>query len=334
MKHLTFSSHYARAALYGLQQNCSDWRQQLAERGIDCGLINEPLARIPADQFVRLFRLVWRQLDDEFMGRTQRPCRVGHFHLMGSLVVHGANLNEVLKQSIRCYDLFSDDIQIRLYEHDEHVELSLHHCRPELDPDRFLVEWLLLVWHRFCGWLVDHKIVLTKATFQHALPSHFDEYPYVFPCRCFFEQSRNSLFFSKNSLALPLVRSEQELDAFMRSSPRHLMIWTAEDDSISTRVRRLLEACDGQGLPTLEHVAEQLHMTSYTLSRRLKAEGSAYQKIKDNLRRDQAVIMLTRQHLSIADISTALGFAEPGAFSRAFKSWTGVSPLAYRKHEG
>ena len=75
---------------------------------------------------------------------------------MGSLVVHGANLNEVLKQSIRCYDLFSDDIQIRLYEHDEHVELSLHPCRPELDPDRFLVEWLLLVGHRFWGWLVGY----------------------------------------------------------------------------------------------------------------------------------------------------------------------------------
>jgi AraC-like DNA-binding protein len=44
-------------------------------------------------------------------------------------------------------------------------------------------------------------------------------------------------------------------------------------------------------------------------------------------------MMLTRQNLSIGDISSQLGFAEPGAFSRAFKHWTGVSPLAYRKQE-
>lgn len=80
-------------------------------------------------------------------------------------------------------------------------------------------------------------------------------------------------------------------------------------------------------------MAEQLHMTAYTLSRKLKAEGSSYQKIKDNLRRDQAVIMLTRQNLTVSEISSQLGFAEPGAFSRAFKHWTGLSPLAYRKQD-
>jgi AraC-like DNA-binding protein len=43
--------------------------------------------------------------------------------------------------------------------------------------------------------------------------------------------------------------------------------------------------------------------------------------------------MLTRQNLSVSDISTKLGFAEPGAFSRAFKHWTGLSPLSYRKQD-
>ncbi|WP_233243611.1 AraC family transcriptional regulator [Bacterioplanes sanyensis] len=331
---LTFSSHYARAALYGLQQQRSDWRELLQQRGIDYGLIQEPLARIPTEQFVNLFRLVWRVLDDEFMGRSRQPCRVGHFHLMGSLVVHADNLAEVLRQSIRCYDLFSDDIVIELIEHEQQVELSITHTQPQLDPDNFLVEWLLLVWHRLCGWLIDQTIVLSQAGFQHALPAHFDEYQFVYPCRCHFEQARNSLFFSQRYMAMPVVRSTAELDAFVHDSPRHLMIWAGEDDSLTTRVRRVLEHSAAPKLPTLEQVAVQLHMTSYTLCRKLKAEGSAYQKIKDNLRRDQAVTMLTRQNLSIADISTELGFAEPGAFSRAFKSWTGVSPLAYRQHEG
>ncbi|MBO6754554.1 MAG: helix-turn-helix transcriptional regulator, partial [Spongiibacter sp.] len=66
---------------------------------------------------------------------------------------------------------------------------------------------------------------------------------------------------------------------------------------------------------------------------KLKSEGNSYQKIKDNLRRDQAIVMLTKQNLSVADISTRLGFAEPGAFSRAFKNWTGLSPLSYRKQD-
>lgn len=333
MKNLTFSSHYARAILHGLEQSGHDVNALLASRDIDPELVREPKARVPTNQFIRLFRLTWRELDDEFMGRTTLPCRVGHFHLMGSLVVHCANLEEVIRQSIRCYRLFNDDVEIELNLDGDEVELSLTHHRPELDPDNFLVEWLLLVWHRLVGWMIGRKIVLSHATFTHPLPAHFDEYRFVFPCQCSFGQRRNSLFFSKQYLHMPVTRNEVELDEFVLNSPRDLLIWTDEDDSVTTQVRQLLEHCDDDKLPNQDWVAEQLHMTAYTLSRKLKAEGSSYQKIKDNLRRDQAVTMLTRQNLSVADISTRLGFAEPGAFSRAFKHWTGVSPLAYRNQD-
>lgn len=333
MQNLTFSSHYARSALYGLQQQRGDCSALLRAHAIDPALIDEPLARVPTDQFIRLFRLIWKQLDDEFMGRTKTPCKVGYFHLMSSLAVHANNLEEVLRETIRCYRLFSDDIEICLNLDGDEAELSLTHHQSQRDPDAFLVEWLLLVWHRFSGWLIDRKIVLSQATFRHALPPHFDEYRFVFPTRCYFERPRNSLFFSKNLLTCPVVRNRAEVDAFVQASPHDLIIWTDEDDSFTTEVRRILEACDTRQLPNLDWVAEQLHITSYTLCRKLKAEGSAYQKIKDNLRRDQAVVMLTRQNLSIADISSELGFAEPGAFSRAFKGWTGLSPLAYRQQD-
>lgn len=333
MKNLTFSSHYARAALYGMERQRGNSDDLLRQRDIDPELIREPKARVPLEQFIRLFRLVWKTLDDEFMGRTSQRCRVGHFHLMGSLVVHSANLEDVLRQSIRCYRLFNEDISIELDVSGDEARLSVTHHRPELDPDHFLVEWLLMVWHRLVGWLIGRKIVLSHATFTQALPQHFDEYRFIFPCRCHFESESNSLFFSKNYLNMPVVRTPEELDEFILGSPRHLLIWTVDDDSITTQVRRLLETCDDSRLPNLDWVAQRLHMTSYTLSRKLKAEGSAYQKIKDNLRRDQAVIMLTRQNLSVAEISLQLGFTEPGAFSRAFKHWTGVSPLAYRQQD-
>lgn len=334
MKNLTFSSHYARAILQGYQSQGRDVARLLARCEIDPNLISQPKARLRTGQFIRLFRRIWRELDDEFMGLTSSPCRVGHFHLMGSLVVHSTNLEEVIRQSIRCYRLFSEDIEISLNLTGEEVELSLTHHRPELDPNNFLVEWLLMVWHRLVGWLIGRKIVLSHASFTHPLPAHFDEYRFVYPCKCLFEQPRNSIFFSKNYLSMPVMRTTREVDEFILNSPRDLLIWTDEDNSLTTRVRSLLEGFDESGLPNLDWVSEQLHTTSYTLSRKLKAEGTSYQKIKDNLRRDQAIMMLTRQNLSIGDISCQLGFAEPGAFSRAFKHWTGVSPLAYRKQEG
>ena len=69
------------------------------------------------------------------------------------------------------------------------------------------------------------------------------------------------------------------------------------------------------------------------LVRRLKDEGSSYQQIKDNLRRDTAVYFLSRPELSIDEIALQLGFSEPSAFHRAFKKWTGVTPGVYRQEK-
>ncbi|MBS97380.1 MAG: AraC family transcriptional regulator [Oceanospirillaceae bacterium] len=333
MNNLTFSSHYARAVLQGYRAQGGDVEALLRCCDIPNDLIVQPKARLRTEQFIRLFRRVWHRLDDEFMGLTSKPCRIGHFHLMASLVVHSQNLEEVIRQTVRCYGLFSDDIDLRLRIDAGEVELSLTHRHPGLDPDHFLVEWLLMVWHRLIGWLIGRKIVLARATFTHPLPAHFDEYRFIYPCTCQFEQPNNSIFFSTRYLSMPVMRTSKEVDQFIRRAPRDLLIWTDEDNSHSSHVRHLLESFEQGGLPNLDWVSEQLHTTSYTLSRKLKAEGTSYQAIKDNLRRDQAIMMLTRQNLSIGDISSQLGFAEPGAFSRAFKHWTGVSPLAYRKIE-
>ena len=70
-----------------------------------------------------------------------------------------------------------------------------------------------------------------------------------------------------------------------------------------------------------------------TLRRRLEAEGTSYQGIKDELRRDAAIHHLCHSSLSIADIGSLLGFQEPSAFHRAFKKWSSVQPGEYRTRQ-
>lgn len=66
------------------------------------------------------------------------------------------------------------------------------------------------------------------------------------------------------------------------------------------------------------------------MRRKLKREGETYQSIKDALRRDIAIVALQSGQQTIADIAVAVGFAEPSAFHRAFRKWTGARPTDYR----
>lgn len=333
MKNITISTAYAKAIVFGADRRGVDPEQLLIKSGIDPTLLSEPKARIGAEKFVLLYQHAWRDMDDEFLGRTSAPSKVGCFHLASSLAVHSCNLEEVIRVYIRYFRLFSDDLTLALEVGADEVELSLTHLKPDADPDSFLVEWLLVVLYRILSWFIGEKLVIIRAGFIHEIPENPSEYRYTFPCKVDFNQRKNSIFFSKESLTSPVSKNRDDLDRFIKNSPRGLLIWEDKDNSLSSRVRNLLRSNDQDGLPKLDWIARELNTTSYTLSRKLSAEGVPYQQLKDNYRRDKAILLLTQQNISISDISEKLGFTEPSVFSRAFKAWTGLSPLVYRKNK-
>ena len=112
--------------------------------------------------------------------------------------------------------------------------------------------------------------------------------------------------------------------------------WTADGYTTSARqtidvqVRIALSAARPFASSSLPQVAATLNMSRATLSRKLQREGVAFQTLKDEVRRDRAIALLTGSSATVEAIAEALDFSEPSAFRRAFKAWTGVSPRAYR----
>jgi hypothetical protein len=67
MRERTIASHYARAALGGARRAGYDYGP-VAAGGHHPELLNEPRARIAPEQFTRLLQMLWRELDDEYLG--------------------------------------------------------------------------------------------------------------------------------------------------------------------------------------------------------------------------------------------------------------------------
>jgi AraC-like DNA-binding protein len=72
-------------------------------------------------------------------------------------------------------------------------------------------------------------------------------------------------------------------------------------------------------------------MSTTTLQQRLAMEGTSFQSLKDELRRDMAIVRLNASAVPLAALAQELGFNDSGAFQRALKGWTGSAPGAYRK---
>jgi AraC-like DNA-binding protein len=75
-------------------------------------------------------------------------------------------------------------------------------------------------------------------------------------------------------------------------------------------------------------------MSTRALRRRLREEGTSFRILVRQVREQLARRYLREGSLTVDEVSRLLGYSEPAAFSRAFKSWTRRSPSAYRTERG
>lgn len=98
---------------------------------------------------------------------------------------------------------------------------------------------------------------------------------------------------------------------------------------ITDKVRERLLSHAGQ-MPSQAQVAVDLNLSERTLQRQLAAQGQSYRQIRDEVRLTLARRMLDQPQLTIAHISTVLGYDHPASFTRAYYRWTGHRPSEAR----
>ncbi len=103
---------------------------------------------------------------------------------------------------------------------------------------------------------------------------------------------------------------------------------STSDGELAARIRAALEADAATALP---EVARALRLSTRTLKRRLAEQHTSFSKLRDDLRRQRALLLVDNRALSIGEVAARLGYTELPNFTRAFKKWTGTTPIAYRE---
>ncbi|RKT56779.1 AraC family transcriptional regulator [Saccharothrix australiensis] len=321
----TIAIHYVTAALRGAVRHGHDASRLLCAAGIPEALVADDRARVTPAQYTKLVQALWEALDDEFMGLGPQRSKRGTFPTMCLLAVHCATLGDALRRGLAFYGLFDVRPVMALAERDGAARFTLS-AEGVDDPDRFLVESLLVLWHRFSSWLIGRRIPLRAVDLAYPEPPHAAEYHLIFGCPLRFGAPETVLAFDSRFLRMPVVQDEAALRRFLRHSPAELLSRRDHGADASSRVRRELAG----GVVGLGAVAARLGTSAPTLRRKLAAEGTSFREVREQLLRDQAVASLVRGGESVEELALRLGFSEASAFHRAFKRWTGNSPGAYR----
>lgn len=292
---------------------------------------------VSREQYSRLCVELFRALGDEsggVMPDVRTP--VGTTRLIALSMINSSNLLAAMRRGIEfnacCRVQHGAKVVNELLVDEQDKEAVLTYFSSDDPPEvQHSVLCNLAMWMRFCGWLVGQHIDISAAGCAGPQPAFMAGLRHFFPCPVSFDQEVNSVTFSARHLEAELIRDEADLAEFLKLAPYHIVIEPlASTRSITHRIREILGEDFRQEMPSFEELTGLLNMSARTLRRRLEKEGTSYQRIKDNARRDVAISMLSRQRMTVSEVAERVGFSDPSAFHRSFKKWTGQSPGSYR----
>jgi AraC-like DNA-binding protein len=150
-----------------------------------------------------------------------------------------------------------------------------------------------------------------------------------FGCDVKFGQMVNGIVLAEADLRQPIVRPDARI--FEMATSFIEARFPNTQPPLRACVRRLvLQYLGGEGC-TIERVAEELCLHPRTLQRRLRAEGTSFDDVKDEARRDLALRHITQGDLSLTCVAGKLGYAETSVLTRSCYRWFGATPGQLRR---
>lgn len=326
----TVSSQFVEDWLTALRALCSD--AELASLMERSGLSfehPEQYGRVTLDQIVCLYQLAAVETGDEMMGLWDRPIRPRALQHLLTSVREATSLPSALYRFSTFWNLLLDEYQFTLEETENALTLKL---QPQTNPrvQRFGHMLILKLAHGLLSWLAGHEVPVKAVGFAFERPEFHEDYAIVFPAQIQFDRPQTSISFDPQVLGPVEARGASDLNRFLQNAPRDWIFTQSREHTQSLRVRTYLSQAGWENA-TLTQTAQAMHITARTLIRRLDADNTSFQTIKDALRRDIAIRDLQAGRKSVETIALDVGFSSAANFYKAFQRWTGSTPSSYRR---
>jgi AraC-like DNA-binding protein len=167
--------------------------------------------------------------------------------------------------------------------------------------------------------------------FRQRRPTNIAVQQAFFRCPLVFDQPDDAMVLAPTDLRIPFTRADNTLLPILVSSADAALAIAGSEDAIEHQVRRAIAQSMRLGEVSIEHVALRLGASARTIQRRLQDRGQSFQGLVADTRLALSRRYLEDSSMSLTDVADRLGYSELSAFSRAFRRWTGVSALEFRR---
>ena len=323
--------------LSGLQR-LPGWASRLIEAaGLPAEALTDPNLTISYIGFASLMELVASELHLPNFGLQHAQMMEPEFPNVGPIVFlskFASTLEEWLRLAMKYWIHHTNAFTLELIADPAGEVTRLRYIAvPGFYPSRQLIENAMANVVTLCrnatGLRARNPVAVR---FRHRRPADTSVHEAIFRCPLEFDSLHDEFIVENEVLALPIAGNLKYfralVDVYMKA--RGVLLPTVESP-METSVALVISSVIGTGKCNIEEVSALLGVGTKKLQRLLADENTSFSDILDRAREQTAIQLLARSDIPIANIAGLLDYSSPSAFILAFKRWSDVTPLAFRK---
>ena len=326
-------THFAPATnmLWRHIESCGhDPEPVFRKAGINPALLNKSDARINIEHVDELWRLTVDLLDDPCFGIKMtdnwHPSFVG---ALGYAWCASSSLRTAFNRVVRYIHVVTEDLNIRLSDTPDGLKViaDLEHSIFTLPQHHDVVLGVLM---HMCRFNYGDDLHPAEVQLAHTKPRCSSIIEDFFQAPVTYDAPETSLTSAREYIDSELASSNKQLALLHDEFLMKYLVEIKKGDLVQQIQSVIIENLPS-GKVTDNLIAKELNLSERSLQRKLHEKGTSFRHVLDEVRKMAAIQYIKNPVNTMSDIAFLLGFSEQSAFSRAFKKWTGTSPVKYRK---
>jgi len=327
-KHFRFSgSNFSKMAELGLSPSAV-----LRRAGLPQSFLDQPRVLLKTEELFALWRAIGEVSDNPAIGLLLgTETKTERFHPVSLAALSTESFGQAVKQMARYKQLTCPE-EIRQQMNEEEWSIHFHWLLADQVEPMALIEcafaWVLSVARHGTG----TRLSPLRMEFVQPRP-HIKAIERHFGCPVVCGAPHNAIVFRAADAQRPFVTRNAELLAMLAPQFEEELKRENGDESFVDRVRLAIQQKLTGQRPTIEDIADALHISSRTIQRRLQKEGSSFQRLLEEARHQLARQYLNNSVLELNEAAYLLGYNDANSFVRAFRTWEGVPPARWREEQ-
>ncbi|MDX2092508.1 MAG: AraC family transcriptional regulator [Kofleriaceae bacterium] len=250
----------------------------------------------------------------------------------GYIALNSPTVGAALANGCRYFSLASTgaSAQLEVEGHEAQLSYGIHDPAVATHPQN--TQWIFAIFTRVCReGSGDPSWAPREVQFKHRRPANIAAQQAFFRCPLVFDQPYDAMVIAPEDLRLPFVHADSTLLPILVQSANAALTAQTGEHGFDHQVRRAVASSLRSGEVTIEHIALRLGISTRTIQRRLQDRGQSFKDVVAETRLALSRRYLENSTMSLTDAAHLLGYSELSAFSRAFRRWTGVSALEFRR---